>query len=403
MQIIKIKGNKMNRIRSIILSSAITLIVATLIFSMVIKKDSNNQSLSFSSLFNATASSYTQRQPVNSEITTERQNIITKTVAHISPAVVGITVTEIRQYRNVWSADPFWRQFFGDRVYNQQIKSLGSGTIISPDGYIITNDHVAGNAIEAIVTLTDGSQYSAKVIGTDHSSDICLLKIEAKNLPYVEFGNSDEIMIGEWVIAFGNPFGLFDINDKPTVTVGVVSANGMNIGSVDNRFYVNMLQTDAAINSGNSGGPLVNAIGELIGMNTIIFTAQGSSGNVGVSFAIPINKINRIIGELKSKGKVERDFWTGLKILTINEQIAKTYKLSSSRGVIITEVEKNSPAQKAGLQVEDIIIGVDGFRINDENTLGGLIQEYRTGDTVDFKILRDNKQLIKKMKLEKMK
>jgi serine protease Do len=344
-----------------------------------------------------------QRQLLNSDIANERQNIITKTVAQTSPAVVGITVTEIRQYRDMWSADPFWRQFFGDRVYNQQIKSLGSGAIISPDGYIITNDHVAGNAVEAIVTLTDGSHYNAKVIGTDHTSDICLLKIDAQNLPYIKFGNSDDIMIGEWVIALGNPFGLFDINDKPTVTVGVVSANGMNLGSSDNRYYVNMLQTDAAINSGNSGGPLVNAVGELIGMNTLIFTAQGSSGNVGVSFAIPINKIERIVDELKSKGKVERDFWTGLKILTINEQLAKTYKLSASRGVIITEVQKNSPAQKAGLQIEDIIIGVDGFRINDENTLGGIIQEYRTGDDVNFKVLRDNKQLIKKMKLEKMK
>jgi len=316
---------------------------------------------------------------------------------------VGITVTEIRQYRDAWSADPFWRQFMGDRVYNQEIKFLGSGTIISPDGYIITNDHVAGNAVEAIVTLTDGTHYNAKVIGTDHASDICLLKIEAKNLPYIAFGNSDDIMIGEWVIAFGNPFGLFDINDKPTVTVGVVSANGMNIGAVDNRFYINMLQTDAAINSGNSGGPLVNALGELIGMNTIIYTAQGSSGNVGVSFAIPINKINRIISELKSKGKVERDFWTGLKIMTLNEQIAKANKLSSSRGVIITEVQKNSPAQKAGLQIYDIIIGLDGFRVNDENILGGLIQEYRTGDIVDVKVLRDDKEMVLKMKLEKMK
>lgn len=392
----------MNRLRSIILSSAITLIVATIILSMAIKNDSNNQTSSLSSLFNSNRSSYMQRQPLNSDITNERQNIITKTVEQTSPAVVGITVTEIRQYRDMWSADPFWRQFFGDRVYNQQIKSLGSGAIISPDGYIITNDHVAGNAVEAIVTLTDGSHYNAKVIGTDHTSDICLLKIDAQNLPYIKFGNSDDIMIGEWVIALGNPFGLFDINDKPTVTVGVVSANGMNLGSSDNRYYVNMLQTDAAINSGNSGGPLVNAVGELIGMNTLIFTAQGSSGNVGVSFAIPINKIERIVGELKSKGKVERDFWTGLKILTINEQLAKTYKLSASRGVIITEIQKNSPAQKAGLQIEDIIIGVDGFRINDENTLGGIIQEYRTGDDVNFKVLRDNKQLIKKMKLEKM-
>ncbi|MHB8904976.1 MAG: S1C family serine protease [Melioribacteraceae bacterium] len=393
----------MNRVKSTILSSAITLIVATIVFSMVIKNGSSNSPTAFSSLLNPAASNYLQRQAVNGVVTNERQNIITKTVAQVSPAVVGISVTEIRQYRDIYSMDPFWRQFFGDRVYNQQIKSLGSGAIISPDGYIITNDHVAGNAVEAIVTLTDGSQYNAKVIGTDHTSDICLLKIDAKNLPYIKFGNSDDIMIGEWVIAFGNPFGLFDINDKPTVTVGVVSANGMNLGSADNRYYVNMLQTDAAINSGNSGGPLVNSLGELIGMNTLIYTAQGSSGNVGVSFAIPINKINRVMQELKEKGKVERDFWTGLKILTIDDQLSKTYKLGTSRGVIITEVQRNSPAQKAGLQVGDIVTGVNGFRINDETTLGGVIQEFRTGDTIDVKVLRDNKQLIIKMKLEKMK
>jgi serine protease Do len=341
--------------------------------------------------------------PLNSDIANERQNIITRTAAQISPAVVGINVTEIRQYRDIYSQDPFWRQFIGDRVYNQQIKSLGSGAIISPDGYILTNDHVAGNAVEAIVTMTDGSQHNAKVIGTDRTSDICLLKIDAKNLPYIKFGDSDNIIIGEWVIALGNPFGLFDINDKPSVTVGVVSANGMNLGSVDNRYYVNMLQTDAAINNGNSGGPLVNALGELIGMNTLIYTAQGSSGNIGVSFAIPVNKIARVVNELKSKGKVERDFWTGLKILTINEQLSKAYNLATSRGVIITEINQNSPAQKAGLQVEDIIIGLNGFRINDENTLGGIIQEFRTGDTIDIKILRDNKEITKKMKLEKMK
>ncbi len=393
----------MNRVKSIILSSAITLIVATIVFSMVIKNGSSNSQTAFSSLLNPSASNYLQRQAVNGVVTNERQNIITKTVAQVSPAVVGISVTEIRQYRDIYSMDPFWRQFFGDRVYNQQIKSLGSGAIISPDGYIITNDHVAGNAVEAIVTLTNGSQYNAKVIGTDHTSDICLLKIDAKNLPYIKFGNSDDIMIGEWVIAFGNPFGLFDINDKPTVTVGVVSANGMNLGSADNRYYVNMLQTDAAINSGNSGGPLVNSLGELIGMNTLIYTAQGSSGNVGVSFAIPINKIDRIMNELKEKGKVERDFWTGLKILTIDDQLSKTYKLGTSRGVIITEVQRNSPAQKAGLQVGDIVTGVNGFRVNDETTLGGIIQEFRTGDTIDVKVLRDNKQLIIKMKLEKMK
>ncbi|MEW6701548.1 MAG: trypsin-like peptidase domain-containing protein [Bacteroidota bacterium] len=391
----------MNRIKSIVLSAAVTLVVAAIFFSMAIKNDSDNKFTSVGSILNSSASNYLQRQQANYDINDSRHNVITKTVAQVSSAVVGINVTEIRQVRDIFSMDPFYRYWFGDRVYNQRIKSLGSGTIISPDGYILTNDHVAGNALEAIVTLTDGSQYNAKFVGTDPISDICLLKIDAKNLPYIPLGNSDDIMAGEWVIALGNPFGLFAINDKPTVTVGVISAIGMNLGSANNRYYVNMLQTDAAINSGNSGGPLVNAVGELIGMNTLIYTAQGSSGNVGVGFAIPVNKLKKVINELKEKGKVDRDFWTGLSILTIDESIAKTYNLKSSRGVIITEIAKNSPAQKANLKVEDIITGINDFRINDENAMIGILQEFRTGNEIKIKILRDGREQIIKMKLEK--
>ncbi|MEK6553320.1 MAG: trypsin-like peptidase domain-containing protein [Bacteroidota bacterium] len=396
----------MNRLKHILFSSAATLIIASVVFTIFIKNDSTGRDY-LSSILNQSPSNYLQRQHINSTLANERQNIITKTAAEVSPVVVGITVTEIRQYRDVWSMDPFWRQFYGDRVYNQQIKSLGSGAIISPDGYILTNDHVAGNALEAIVTLTDGSQYNAKFIGTDPASDICLLKIEAKNLPYIRLGNSGDIMPGEWVIAFGNPFGLFDINDKPTVTVGVISATGMNLGTDKNRYYVNMLQTDAAINSGNSGGPLVNAVGDLIGMNTLIWQTQDAQryglnlGSIGVGFAIPVNKIKKVVTELKEKGKVDRDFWTGLSILTINESIAKTYNLKSSRGVVITQVSKNSPASKAGLLIEDIITAVNDFRINDETTLIGILQEYRTGDEVKIKILRDGHEQTLKMKLEK--
>ncbi len=396
----------MNRLKHILFSSAITLIIVSLVFTIFMKNDSTGRDY-LSSILNQPSSNYLQRQQLNSSLANERQNIITKTVAEVSPAVVGINVTEIREYRDQFSMDPFWRQFFGDRVSRQQVKSLGSGVIISPDGYILTNDHVAGNAIEAIVTLTDGSQYDAKVIGSDKISDICLLKINAKNLPYVKFGNTDDIMIGEWAIALGNPFGLFDINDKPTVTVGVISAVGMNIGTIDERSYVNMLQTDAAINSGNSGGPLVNAVGDLIGMNTLILQSLDAQryglnlGSIGVGFAITVNKIKKVVAELKEKGKVDRDFWTGLSILTINESIAKTYNLKSSRGVVVTQVSKNSPASKAGLLIEDIITAINDFRINDDATLIGILQEYRTGDVVKIKILRDGKEQILTMKLEK--
>lgn len=356
-------------------------------------------------IFSVYANSFSDslKEKNNSLITDSRHTIITNTVKEVSPAVVGINVTEIRQYRDAFFNDPVMRYFFGDRVYNRKIQGLGSGYIISPDGYIVTNDHVAGNGSEITVTMTNGTQYKARIIGTDPSSDICLLKIDASNLPYIHFGNSDDLMIGEWVVALGNPFGLFNINDKPTVTVGVISATGMNLSGVENRYYINMIQTDASINSGNSGGPLVNSIGELIGMNTLIYAPGNSGGSVGVGFAIPSNKIKKIVNLLKTNGVVDRDFWTGLKIQIIDTEIAKYYNLSGTRGVIVTYVAKNSPADKAGFQVGDIIYAVDEMRINDDSALIGILYEYQTGDTVTFKILRNNEELNKKMILEKKK
>ena len=346
-----------------------------------------------------------QKDSNNNSISSSRQTIITETVKNVSPAVVGINVTEIRQYRDPFSNlfdDPFFRQFFGNRGnYNQKVKGLGSGFIISPDGYILTNDHVAGNATEITITMTNGKHYNAKVVGTDPTSDICLLKVDGNDLPYVALGNSDDIMIGEWVIALGNPFGLFEINDKPTVTVGVISATGMNLEPLNNRYYLNMLQTDAAINGGNSGGPLVNSIGEVIGMNTLIYTAGGSEGNIGLSFAIPINKIKRIVTELKQKGSIDRDFDIGLRIQSIDEGIADYYNLPASRGVIITYIASGSPASKAGLNVGDIILEVDNYKINNEKTLISVFQEFRVGQTITLKIIRDNKEMDKKMTLEK--
>jgi len=346
----------------------------------------------------------------NNAINSSRKNILTETVSKVSPAVVGINVTEIRQYQTLFSNpffdDSFFRQFFGDRNTKQKVKSLGSGILVSSDGYIITNDHVAGNASETVVTLTNGKQYKAKTIGTDPVSDICLLKIEPSpqdvgtDFPFIPFGNSDDAIIGEWVIALGNPFGLFEINDKPTVTVGVISATGMNLDPVQNRYYLNMLQTDAAINGGNSGGPLVNGIGELIGMNTIIYTAGGNSGSIGLGFAIPVNKIKRLMEELKMKGKIERDFYPGFAIQNIDETIAGYFKLSSTRGVIVTQVEKNSPAGKAGLKPGDVILQIDDFKINNQQNLIGVLQEFRTNQKITVKIIRDNAEETLNMKLE---
>jgi serine protease Do len=396
----------MSNVKVAIISSSITLIIVTLSFAYFIAKDNqpsvdsvfvNKDKVEQRSQLISLDSNNNNTQQLNNE----RKNIITETVSNVSPAVVGINVKEIRQYRSPWSNDPFWRQFFGSGIYNKTVQGVGSGAIISPDGYILTNDHVAGRADEVIVTLTDGKQYKAKIIGTDLTTDICLLKIDGENLPYLKFGNSDDIIIGEWSIAVGNPFGLFSMTDNPTVTVGVISALGMNLNPLNGRYYMNMIQTDASINQGNSGGPLVNSLGEMIGMNTIIYTAQGSAGNVGVGFAIPSNKINKIVEELKSNGEFDRNYWTGLRIQDIDEGIADYFSLSRARGVLVREVENNSPGEDAGIEEYDIIISVGNFRVDNSEVLQGILKDYKAGENITFTILRDGEYLNITMKLEK--
>ena len=358
----------------------------------------NNRSVSFAQFQN-------QKDTNNDEISNSRRNIITETVKKVSPAVVGINVIEIREYKDPFFSmfdDPFFQKFFGNRgTYSQEVKGLGSGYIISPDGYIVTNDHVAGNATKITITLTDGRTFDGKVIGSDTASDICLLKIDGDNLPYITLGNSEDIIIGEWVIALGNPFGLFELNDKPTVTVGVVSATGMNLDAINDRYYLNMIQTDAAINGGNSGGPLVNSLGEIIGMNTLIFTAGNNSGSIGLGFAIPVNKIKKITDELKANGSIDRNFEIGMRIQTIDEGIAKYYHLQNAKGVIVTKVYPNTPAERGDIEVGDIIVEVEGYKINNENSIFSVFHEFRAGQTITLNIIRDEKEITRTMKLVK--
>ncbi len=342
---------------------------------------------------------------VAQDIYDSRHNAITKAVAKASPGVVGINVTAIEEYTDpffrFFEDDPFFRYFFGDRFkYRVPVRSLGSGFIISPDGYIVTNDHVIGNAREIVVTLSTGEKYKAKVVGKDPVSDIAVLKIDAKKeLPYLKLGDSDDIVIGEWAIAMGNPFGLFELGNQPTVTVGVISAVKMNLHSVGGRIYRDMIQTDAAINSGNSGGPLLNALGEVIGINTVIYTPN--QGNVGVGFAIPINRAKVIINELVRKGKIDRDFKIGMRVQTVDENIARYFKLPKAEGVIVTDVASGSPAQKAGFKEGDLIIEVNGEPVKDDQSLVEIIQMSKVGDVLNFKVLRDGKEITIKMKLEK--
>lgn len=310
------------------------------------------------------------------EIGQSRRNAITKAVAVCSPAIVGINVTETRTqvYQDPFSdffADPMFEQFFGNRRRNYQrnyeVRSLGSGFLISADGYIVTNDHVAGGATKIVVTLTDGSKHNAKIIGTDLVSDVTVLKIEGSGFPHLKLGSSDDLAVGEWAIAFGNPFGLFDNNAKPTVTVGVVSNVGVSFTQPseagETRVYRNMIQTDAAISSGNSGGPLVNANGEVIGVNTVIYSTANSNrgaGSIGIGFAIPINRVKRIVDRLKNGGLIDRDFWTGMTLETITEEVKKYFRLASTDGVLVSEVASDGPADDAGIEPGDVIIAVEG-------------------------------------------
>ncbi len=349
---------------------------------------------------------------INNEITNSRRNAITGAVAKCSPAIVGINVTEVRQvvYSNPFLDDPFFRRFFGNdfgrSVREYEVQGLGSGFIISPDGYILSNHHVAGNASKIIVTMTDGTKHEAEIIGSDMVTDVALLKIRGDNLPYLNLGTSQDIIIGEWVIAFGNPFGLFDRNAKPTVTVGVVSNNNVNLLHQDspfNRVYRNMIQTDAAISSGNSGGPLVNSLGEVIGMNTIIKTTAQSrqgAGSIGIGFSIPIDRVKTIVEYLKSGKTIDRDYYTGIEPRELDDQLARYIGSKVKEGVVVFGMLNGSPAEKSGIKLGDIISEIDGFKILRLEDYLIITGDAVTGQILNFKVLRDGKEVSINVKLE---
>ena len=330
-----------------------------------------------------------------SSISDSRSNAITRSVAEVSPAVVGINVISVERYIRK-SRDPFFDLFFPPRVIENEVKGLGSGFFISSDGYIVTNEHVIHNAKKIVVTTTKGNKYTVEDYWSDKVTDIALLKIKGGNFPYIKMGDSDDIIVGEWAIALGNPFGLFDYNDNPSVTVGVISAidRDFSVGR-DNRVYQDMIQTDASINPGNSGGPIVNGNAEVIGMNTFIFTGnQYSQGSIGLGFAIPINKVKKIINDLEKYGKIDRNVYDGMHFYDINRYLMQILDLKTDKGIVVASIENNSPAEKAGIEVGDIVIEFNGKRINkfDDYKKSLLESDIRPNDIVEYTILRDNKK-----------
>jgi serine protease Do len=268
----------------------------------------------------------------------------------------------------------------------------GTGFIISADGYVVTNNHVVDGADVVEVKTDDGREFDAEVVGTDPQTEVALLKVEAANLPSLQFGDSDAIQVGEWVVAIGSPFGL-----QHTVTSGIVSARGRgNVGIVD---YADFIQTDAAINPGNSGGPLLNLKGEVIGMNTAIYSRSG--GNMGIGFAIPINMVRYVVDELREDGSVSRGF-LGIGIQNLTPDLAEWFNVGEKRGVLVSSVVPDTPAARAGLEQDDVIVAYNGNPVVEAGSFRSHVSTTRAGETVDMTVIRDGKRMQKQVTIGEM-
>jgi len=313
--------------------------------------------------------------------------------AQASPAVVYVKVVAVEKTADRpgfgFPQNPFGEEappFFGRPPtpgppggFKRQ--GSGSGFIIRKDGVILTNNHVVENAKEIMVTLTDKREYNAKVLGRDPKTDLAVIKIEPKgDLPIAQLGDSDELRVGDWVMAIGNPFGLSN-----TVTAGIVSAKGRSIGAGP---YDDFIQTDASINPGNSGGPLFNERGEVVGINSAIFSQSG--GNIGIGFAIPINLAKKLVPELETHGSVTRG-WLGVSIQKITPDLAQSLSLNESKGALVADVTSSSPAAKGGVQRGDVIVSYNGKKVEESSTLPALVAETSVGKTVPVEVIRDGK------------
>lgn len=297
------------------------------------------------------------------------------------PAVVHVTTTQKgRVYRN-----PFLEFFYGVPEVQQPTRTgIGSGVIISPDGYIITNNHVIEKSDAIKVTLDNKKEYEARIVGTDPGTDIALIKIEASGLPYLTYADSDDVELGEWVLAVGNPYNL-----TSTVTAGIISAKARQLGINNEQMSIeSFLQTDAAVNSGNSGGALVNAHGELIGINTAIGSPTGNYS--GYAFAVPSNIAQKVVNDLMAFGTVQRAM-VGIRMIELTADVSKELNLNEIGGIYVSEVLAGGPAQKAGLQSGDIIKFVNGITVNTLPAFQGQLGKYNPGTTVEMRVLRDGK------------
>ena len=368
------KNNRMKKLMSVVLFSALGGALTLGAYKMfiespqiIIEKEEAVDSVPIKTNFTNTVATAVE----NTNFTVAAEKTI-NTVVHVKNT----------SYKSV--RDPYAEYFYGRGRGSKQYQQIGtgSGVVISSDGYIITNSHVIKNATEIEVILNNKKMYKATLIGADATNDVALLKVNAKNLPYISFGNSDAIKVGEWVLAVGNPYNL-----TSTVTAGIVSAKGRDLKG--NKNIESFIQTDAAVNSGNSGGALVNVRGELIGVNTAI--SSGTGAFVGYSFAIPSNIAKKVVEDLMEFGNVQKAM-LGVQGGELNSKLAENLTLNHTEGFYISEVTKNSGAEKAGLQAKDIIVKIDQVHINTYADLTGFLRTKRPSDTVEVTFLRNGKE-----------
>ena len=328
------------------------------------------------------------------DITSSRRNAIVRAIEQAAPAVCSINVVQIQHEHLV---DPFFRGFWDlfdapiTRYRERHIQSIGSGFFFDGQGHILTNYHVIENADLVSVTLPDGRQLEVEYVGGDRRSDLAVLKAHGENLPHLTLGDSDGLLIGEWAIALGNPFGTLMGDPQPTVSVGIVSANHRRVSRTiggGERLYQDMIQTDAAINPGNSGGPLVNAAAEVVGVNTMIFSESG--GSIGLGFALPINRVQRVAEEIIQHGR-RRDPWPGFvakDVRSIHDAVLRELDLRVDTGCLVVEILKESPAYRAGLRVADVITAVNGRKVTHPSEIDFAVWSLFVGDTLTLEVDR---------------
>ena len=307
-------------------------------------------------------------------------------VTTAAPSVVNLYTTKvINKPNHPLFEDPQFRRFFGDNSPKQKRmeSSLGSGVIMSPEGYILTNNHVTSGADQIVVALKDGRETLARVIGSDPETDLAVLKIDLKNLPSITVGRSDNIRIGDVALAIGNPFGV-----GQTVTMGIISATGRNQLGLNN--YEDFIQTDAAINPGNSGGALVDAVGNLTGINTAIFSKSG--GSQGIGFAIPVKLAMEVMKSIIEHGQVIRG-WLGIEVQPLTQELAESFGLSGRPGIVVAGIFRDGPAQKAGLQLGDVILAIDGEPAGDGRRSMNQVARIKPTDKVTIQVMRNGKEL----------